>query len=191
MEKARNSSQWVEEGYTLFAKEGPDGIQIERLARILQLNKSGFYHYFGDLEGFFEHLLNKHTKKAELYLADIRKISTIDPEYLHLLVKHKMPTLFHMQLIRNKENPLFANLIERIDREERNALQELWSDFLGFHDEPALAMRYFDLINGKFYSRVSFSNFDYPFICGLITEAKVLMQQIVEQGTLREGNSLV
>ena len=52
MEKHKNSSVWTEEGYRLFAKEGLDGIQVERLARILSLNKSGFYHYFGDLEGF-------------------------------------------------------------------------------------------------------------------------------------------
>jgi AcrR family transcriptional regulator len=52
MEKAKNSSAWTEVGYALFAEEGLDGIQVERLARILKLNKSGFYHYFRDLDGY-------------------------------------------------------------------------------------------------------------------------------------------
>ena len=31
MEKAKNLSVWTEVGYTLFAEEGMDGIQVERL----------------------------------------------------------------------------------------------------------------------------------------------------------------
>ena len=63
MEKAKNSSVWTEVGYNLFAEEGIEGIQVERLARILQLNKSGFYHYFGDIDGYCEELINLHKKK--------------------------------------------------------------------------------------------------------------------------------
>jgi hypothetical protein len=37
---------WLDVGYKIFAHEGPEGIQVERLARILGVNKSGFYHFF-------------------------------------------------------------------------------------------------------------------------------------------------
>jgi AcrR family transcriptional regulator len=60
MEKVKNSLLWTEEGYNIFAKEGLDAIQVERLARILHLNKSGFYHYFGDLEGYCVELIKMH-----------------------------------------------------------------------------------------------------------------------------------
>ena len=63
MEKHKNSSVWTEEGYCLFAKEGLHGIQVERLARILGLNKSEFYHYFGDIEGFCYALVLLHKKR--------------------------------------------------------------------------------------------------------------------------------
>jgi len=33
---------WIKAGYKLLGKEGVDGVKVERLARILQLNKSGF-----------------------------------------------------------------------------------------------------------------------------------------------------
>jgi AcrR family transcriptional regulator len=44
---------WIKAGYKLLGTEGMDGIKVERLARILDLNKSGFYHYFGTME-FYE-----------------------------------------------------------------------------------------------------------------------------------------
>ena len=69
-----HSLAWLEVGYSLFAAEGPDGIQIERMARILQLNKSGFYHYFGDLEGYHHELLRLHRLKTESYFKEITGI---------------------------------------------------------------------------------------------------------------------
>ena len=90
MEKAKNSSIWTEAGYDLFAEEGIEGIQVERLARILNLNKSGFYHYFGDLDGYCDELIKLHERKADLYLADLAKVKSIDPDYLMVLVKHKI-----------------------------------------------------------------------------------------------------
>ena len=45
MTKSNTSQKWIEAGYERFAHEGPHGIQVERLARIIGVNKSGFYHY--------------------------------------------------------------------------------------------------------------------------------------------------
>lgn len=191
MERESNSSRWVEEGYSFFAKEGPNGIQVERLARVLQRNKSGFYHYFGDIDGYYERLLDHHKRMAQLYLEDIRSIETIDPEYLHLLVQHKVTTLFHMQLLRNKDNPTFMKLVEMVDNEERVVLQDLWSDFLGLHDKPALAMRYFDIVNAMFYARIRFDNFDFPFLQTLSTKARALVREVVEKGHAQDDISLL
>lgn len=190
MEKASNASLWIEEGYSFFANEGPNGIQVERLARVLKLNKSGFYHYFGDMDGYYEKLLEHHQKMAQLYLEDIRSIGTIDPEYLHLLVQYKVTTLFHMQLLRNKDNPAFMKRLEMVDNEERVVLQDLWSDFLGLHDKPTLAMQYFDIVNAMFYARIRPDNFDYPFLQTLSTKARDLVQEVVEKGHAQDDISL-
>ena len=80
---------WTEEGYCLFAKEGLYGIQVERLARILSLNKSGFYHYFGDLEGFCSALVQLHKKKVGEFLQEVAVTKKLDPDYLHLLIKYR------------------------------------------------------------------------------------------------------
>jgi len=187
MDRSKNASAWTEEAYNLFAKEGADGIQIERLARILQLNKSGFYHYFGDLEGFFAALLNLHEQKAAIFLDDLRQVKNIDPEYLQAVIRHKVPILFQVQLIQTK-NPTFVNLASQIDEQEDVILREVWTDYLGFHDNADLAMQYFNIVRDMFYTRMSFQNICYPFLHSLMTEAKVLMQQFVNSNLACEAD---
>ena len=57
---------WIQEGYKTFAYGGPQSLKIELLARKIQRNKSGFYHYFADLELFTEKLLDHHLVQAHL-----------------------------------------------------------------------------------------------------------------------------
>ena len=180
MVKSTTASLWLEEGYLLFAKHGPDTVRVEKLARGIHMNKSGFYHYFGDQEGYWDELLRLHELKASAYLKDVALIRSIDPEYFQLLMKHKVSTLFHMQLMRMRINPAVARLIEVIDQEEERVLSDVWSDFLGIHERPQLAARYFDLVRGMFYSRITFANFEYPYLFELITEARALMQDLME-----------
>ncbi len=183
MEKAKNSSAWTEVGYELFATEGLDGIQVERLARILQLNKSGFYHYFGDMEVFCEELLRLHDKICDQYLIEVSKLTSIDPGFLQLMIKYKTGVLFNLQLIRHNDNPLFHKKAERVDLEEEVLLRALWSDYIGFHDSPPLAIKYYGIVRDMLYTRLSPQNFNYPFLHNMMTEAKVLMEQIVRQET--------
>ena len=185
MEKHKNSAAWTEVGYDLFAHEGLDGIQIERLARILQLNKSGFYHYFGDFDGYCEELIKLHKRKADVFLEDVAKVKSIDPDYLTVLVQHKTPCMFHLQLIRSKDNPLFYKTAEKIDEQEDLLIGELWSDYLGIHD-PNLAVRYFTIVRDMLYARISFRNFDYHALSNLMAEAKTVMQQITENNAAME-----
>src|SRR5690349_6085614 len=104
MSKIKNSLAWVEGGYNQFALEGLDGLHIEPLARKLVLNKSGFYHYFGDLEGFSSELLHLHESKVTQFLQEIKETKTLDPDYLNLLVKYSTTVMFQTQLMRTKKN---------------------------------------------------------------------------------------
>jgi AcrR family transcriptional regulator len=181
LEKSKNVLLWTEKGYSLFAEEGLDGIQVERLARILQHNKSGFYHYFGDMEVYCAELLRLHEQKCDSYLNEISHIKTIDPEYFQIVVAYKVSALFQMQLYRCKNNPAFYNAAEMIDQREDVILRGLWSDYLGFGDNPDLAMRYFALVRDMFYSRVSLQNLTYEFQRKLATEATMLVREIAEE----------
>jgi AcrR family transcriptional regulator len=190
MDRAKKAAIWTEVGYDLFAAEGLDGIQIERLARILQLNKSGFYHYFGDLDAFCQELLTLHNTKANLYFSEIQNVKSIDPEYLCLLVKYKTPLMFQLQLIRSPHNSLFYNAAKKLDGRTDVLLRDLWSDYLGLTEHPDLAVSYFNIVRDMFYARLSFQNCNYSFLHSLITEAKTVMRQIVGNKQIETDKSV-
>src|SRR5690348_16960665 len=115
MDKSKNVSAWTEQGYTLYAEEGLEGIQIERLARILQLNKSGFY-YFGDMEVYCTALLKLHDEKINNFLDEVSQIKCVDPEYLLLLINNPVMVMFQIQLTREKSNLKFYQASEGVDQ---------------------------------------------------------------------------
>lgn len=178
MGKSNNMPAWIEAGYDLFAHEGTEGMQVERLARILGLNKSGFYHYFGDLDGYIDELLKLHEKKSELYLNAVRAAETIDPEYLHILIKYKVPAMFHVQLERMRDNPRFKKVAEQLDQQEDEAIRLLWSKYLG--TDPDLAMRYFVIVRDVFYARINFQTFTFEDIQSLLLEARDVLNRVKE-----------
>ncbi|HEX6223516.1 MAG TPA: TetR/AcrR family transcriptional regulator [Chryseolinea sp.] len=191
MEKGKNSSAWTEAGYTIFAEEGMAGIQVERLARMLNLNKSGFYHYFGDVDGFCDELISLHKEKAKLFLADVATVKSIDPDYLMVCVKHKKEVMVHLQLLRHQGNPLFSATAEKIDQEENFLLCDHWTHYLGIHDNPSLAMRYFKLVRDMLYARISVKHLEYPFLHKSMMEAKAVMQQMMEAGHVKADHRLL
>ena len=88
MTKPTTYQVWIENGYKIFAQDGLDGIQVERLSKFVNLNKSGFYHYFGDRETFLEQLMKHHMQIARALAEDFRNMEQIDPDFFHLLLKY-------------------------------------------------------------------------------------------------------
>jgi AcrR family transcriptional regulator len=189
MEKHKNSAMWTEVGYGLFAHEGWQHIQVERLARILQLNKSGFYHYFGDLEGFSLELMNMHKARINVFLQEVRQIKNLDPDYLLLLSKHAATVMFHVQLTRHRGHTSFYEVSEKIDQWIDLGVRQLWLDFIGIHSNTGLAMRYYHIVRDMFYTRASFQNLNYTFLHNLIGDAKTVMNKISECKILEANES--
>ncbi|HTF20804.1 MAG TPA: TetR/AcrR family transcriptional regulator [Chryseolinea sp.] len=189
MDRAMNSLLWVEQGYQLFAQEGLEGIQVERLARILQLNKSGFYHYFGDLEGFCAQLVALHLDKVDLFLEGIRQCKRVDPDYLLLLARSATTVMFQVQLTRNKEHYSFYKTSEVVDERLHRTVHKLWSEFIGAQHNPDLSMRYFVIVRDMFYTRISFDNLNYKFLHDFAANAKGLIDQIAVQASHERSRS--
>jgi AcrR family transcriptional regulator len=169
---------WLEAGYELFANEGRQGIQIERLARIIQLNKSGFYHYFSDLEGFCGELVKLHEEKVDQFLLAISKITKLDPDYMLLLVENSSMVMFQVQLIRDQDNRSFYEASQLIDQKINSALSQIWGDFLELDADADLTLRYYTIVRDMFYVRVSFQNLDYQFLHNIAVDAKKLVSQM-------------
>lgn len=186
MAKSGNSALWAEEGYRLFAHEGPEGLHIEKIAKKLQLNKSAFYHYFGDLEGFCMELIQVHHDNTRLILHEIACLQNIDPEYLLLVIKHRPTVMFQVQLTRNQKNYLFYDASRSIDKKVKQALRQLWREYLDTSSSIDLTDRYYNLIRDKFYTRVTFENLTLEFLHNLVSEAKRIFDQLKRQGSTAE-----
>jgi AcrR family transcriptional regulator len=172
MSKSKAYQAWIEAGYDLFSQEGYDGIQIERLARIVDLNKSGFYHYFGDRETYFKHLMQHHLNNADLQVKDVQSLHNFIPGYIQYMLHFSTPVLVNMQLVRESHHPLFATTFVEVNKKVDPATLPLWADFIGIPENPGLAFRYFEFFRDMFYARLNKDNLNYEFIHATCMEAK-------------------
>ena len=134
MSKNNSEHTWIEAGYEQFAAEGLEGIQVERLARITSLNKSGYYHYFGERDTFLEKLMEHHLHLAITYTNELKQIQQFDPEYIELLIKYKTPLMFTSQLVRNRHDQLLVRTHQKINEMVDPVLSKLFADFIGHKD---------------------------------------------------------
>jgi hypothetical protein len=158
MENANDISVLINDGYTLFAKAGLEGIRIDRLARTSGLNESAFNYYFDGLDEFYNELLVTHHRKIGFFLQGIGKIKTLDPEYLHLLVEHSTTVMFQVQLLKAKSNHPFFREGETNDQRICFSLFHLWCDYLGIQKRPSLAIRCYNIVRDMLYSQISYQN---------------------------------
>lgn len=176
-----NLKKWIETGYELFAQEGPVGIQVERLARILGLNKSGFYHYFGDMETFSEELIKHHYRLFDQFLKDLESCANVDPDSILVLLKHKVTVMAQMHLVRNKSNSMFYGAHQELDDKVSQAMLPIWAKHLSVSNNPELVSQYFSMIRDMFYSRILWSNFTYDYLHGITVEAKGIITKILTE----------
>jgi AcrR family transcriptional regulator len=183
MSKPSTSQVWIENGYTLFAQDGLDGIQVERLAKFVNLNKSGFYHYFGDRESFLEQLMKHHLQIARALADEFRIMRQIDPDFIHLLLKYSTPTMANMQLVRYRQHPLFNKCFVQVNDILETALIPKWAEFIGIPDNHELAHKYFEQARDMFYSRITPDKMNMEFLKSLIYEVRMLMHQLMARKT--------
>jgi AcrR family transcriptional regulator len=173
--KSGTKERWIATGYELFAEEGPKDIRVERLARILGLNKSSFYHFFGDLDYFFQQMVVYHHTQVELYIVDVKNCRDFDPDFLNALISHKVPVLAHMQLVMNRHLPQFFDAYKQVNVKTDQAILPQWSAFIGIPDQPELALQYFQQVRDMFYSRISPNTLNYEFLHALVHEAREIV----------------
>jgi AcrR family transcriptional regulator len=172
MSNSKAYQAWINAGYDLFAQEGYDGIQIERLARIIDMNKSGFYHYFGDRDTYFKHLMQHHLNNADRLVDAVQSMHSFVPDYIQFLMHFSTPILVHKQLVRESHHPLFTTTFIEGNKKVDPTILPLWANFIGMREDPVLASRFFEFFRDMFFVRVNKQNLNYEFIHALCMEAK-------------------
>jgi len=183
MKSSISQAKWLDIGYTLFSIEGLYGIQVERLARIAQLNKSGFYHYFGDRDSFVEHLLKLHRQKAVALASAIREAPNFDPDYINLIVEWKEAVFFHRQLIVHRQIQVLEKCFEEVNCITDPHIVSLWAEYLGIAAHDQLAFRYYVMVRDMFYTRLKPENISYDFIRTLADDARKMVNEMIATTT--------
>lgn len=189
MTKLNTRQKWISSGYSIFANDGPECLQVERLAKILGLNKSGFYHYFGDHEFFIELLLNQHQSNAIEVAAAFTNANKFDPDFFSILLMHKQAILFHMQLVRNRHIGRYFDFYRSVNALVDPKIIRLFSEFVGLQNNVELVAAYYEQSRDMFYSRITEKNLNEPFLRSLVGEVKQVAQNFLQQQTFIDKTS--
>lgn len=181
--RQNNFHHWIETGYALFAEEGLEALNVERLARVAALSKSGFYHHFHDRDGFLDQLLVFHRNHAEGIAREFRTIRTIDPDLLDILIRRKQSILAHQQLVKNRHNKRCEECLNEVNQLIDPLVIPLWSEFIGLPKNPELAFLYYEVVRDMFYARLTPGHFFQEELRKLILlEARRILELLNEVG---------
>ncbi len=172
---------WIKIGYELLGVEGMEGIKVERLAKILALNKSGFYYYFGTMESYIKNLLQYHVQLAEKVSNEIAYCQRMDPDLLVLVVKHKAFFLVESQLhVKGKLMHLqedfneAGNILNKV-------LLSLWHKTGDVPTDATVALAYLNIVKQFFYGRINPENLTYDFLHTLVVETRGVVNKVIEE----------
>ena len=174
--KVSSYNSWIDEGYHQFALNGPLGIVIENIAARLSISKSTFYHHFGDIDYFTAVLLDEHVEKAKQIAKESACLTSFIPGFPTLLLKFKTDILFHKQLRLQRENKLFQQYYKKAVEPVMNAIEPLWSAFIGTNTDKETSRKLFLIIEDMFYQRVTTENFTIEWMETLSYELKDVVQ---------------
>jgi AcrR family transcriptional regulator len=175
---ATKINAWVKAGYKLLGTEGTEGMKIERLARILKLNKSGFYYYFGSMESYVARLLEYHTEQAKTISEEITGCENIDPDLLLVIVKYKEFFLVESQLLVKSRPWPFGGNFDEAGQIVSNILLPLWRKTSGLQVDSRAAMGYLNIIRHFFYARIDREHINYEFLHELTSETREVLDSI-------------
>ena len=149
---------WIKKGYTIFSKEGPNGLKVETLARLVNKSKSSFYHHFADLEIYVDYLLYYH-KEVVAVIAKKEQECTNMEELIEVMLEHKEDLLFNRQLRIYRDHDHFARCLAWTDEQVIPAVVPIWSRAIGLPDQSYLAAMVLNLSMENFYLQLTEKTF--------------------------------
>jgi AcrR family transcriptional regulator len=173
-----NREKWIKEGYSLFAKEGPDGIQIERLARIIGVNKSGFYHHFGDRDCYLEELTMYHENLKKKFTIEVTHLKHFDPDYLKVLVEYKDSFFVDMHLGRYRVNPKFNGTYNCERNINEQKIIPIWEEYINVTDNPELAFEIWKVVRDAVFLRLTYNDMNVESINSVIKDIRGIFERL-------------
>lgn len=179
---------WIKAGYELLATEGVEGIKVERLARILALNKSGFYYYFGTMDVLIKKLLQHHIHLAKTVAGELATCGNIDPDLLLLIVKYRTFFLVESQLLVKGRSILQYADVDEAGRIVNDELLRLWGKTRELPEDTSVSLAYLNIIRHFFYARISPENMNYGFLHSLAAETQDVLGKVMMDKHVSSSN---
>jgi AcrR family transcriptional regulator len=173
-----NKEKWIKEGYSLLAKEGLIGIQVERLARIIGVNKSGFYHHFGDRECYLEELTKYHESITMKFNNEVATLKRFDPDFFEVLVEYKDSFFVNMHLGKYRINPKFRGTFNSSRNEDEKKIIPLWQEFINVTDNHEFAFEIWEVVRDAVYLRLTYNDMNVESIKATIMEIKGIFERL-------------
>jgi AcrR family transcriptional regulator len=173
-----NRGKWLKEGYSLLAKEGPAGIQVERLARIIGVNKSGFYHHFGDRDGYLEELNKYHESLTKKFSNEVTHLKHFDPDYFEVLVEYKDSFFVNMHLGRYRVNHKFKEAVNYGRNVNEKKIIPLWAEYINITDNQDLAFEIWKVVRDAVYLRLTYNDMNVESINNAIKDIKGIFERV-------------
>ncbi|PIB38283.1 TetR/AcrR family transcriptional regulator [Maribacter sp. 4G9] len=170
---------WIKEGYEIYALNGFESLKIERLAKVVGISKSSFYHHFADLEYFFEVLINHHCQKCSILSRKEKNCESIFPELIDTLVEHKIDLLFHRQLRINRNNKVIEAALLKSNRILGNYAVMLWAKEINLKLTTNQLNGLFEIVTDDFYMRINKDNLEYQYISNYFENLSQITKQFV------------
>ncbi|MEQ9299068.1 MAG: helix-turn-helix domain-containing protein [Cyclobacteriaceae bacterium] len=173
MEAVNNRKKWIDAGYELFSASGPQALNVERLSLLVGLNRSSFYHYFGDIDMYERELLNEHIDRFELLSTELKQCQSFDPEMLHLVKGKPLEIKFHRQLLVNESTPRYIDCFKNAKSHTEQTAFHLWSKFSELGSHPDAEFNLFETVRD--YSLLHFEQAEDEKITSMLHDVKLLM----------------
>lgn len=181
--KGKNKQDWLEKGYQMISENGFTKANVESIARIVNKNKSSFYHYFGDWEGFEEALLAYHLSLAEEFALKINQCENIMPDMVNVFIDHKADIFFHKQLRINRGKPHYKKCFESVHNIFENAILEKWQFFLNLENHSFLAAKILVLLSENFLLKITYESYTYDWLYNYLLDVAKLVDDINSQSS--------
>jgi len=170
---------WVKAGYKILGEEGIEGIKVERLARTLELNKSGFYHYFGSMNNFLQELLCYHVSEAKLISQEISECANLDPDLLLLIIRRKAFFLVESQFLIRCKPSQFGSQLDEASKIVNKEILPLWRTATQLPEDITAALAYLNIIHHFFYATIDSDKMNYMSLHSLAIQTNDVLNKVV------------
>jgi AcrR family transcriptional regulator len=124
-----NRDRWITAGYNLFGEIGAESLNVEKLSNIVALNRSSFYHYFGDMELFETTLLTHHIERYRTFGEIIKNYEKFEELFTPEVYNHQDALAFQRQLMINQGISRYKQCSDNARKFTEQKTFELWSVF--------------------------------------------------------------